>query len=66
MRLCCSDSESVTIQVSEKDERVICYIVNTAEYCHETVRMDSHLPLHPMFNLILSFDYHSTDVHDVC
>lgn len=26
------------IQVSDKDERVICYIVNTAEYCHETVR----------------------------
>jgi hypothetical protein len=28
----------VQVQVSDKDERVICYIVNTAEYCHETVR----------------------------
>ncbi|XP_024383134.1 vacuolar protein sorting-associated protein 53 A isoform X1 [Physcomitrium patens] len=24
------------VKVSDKDERVICYIVNTAEYCHET------------------------------
>lgn len=24
------------IKTSEKDERVICYIVNTAEYCHKT------------------------------
>ncbi|KAH7283807.1 hypothetical protein KP509_34G024900 [Ceratopteris richardii] len=24
------------IKTSDKDERVICYIVNTAEYCHET------------------------------
>ncbi|EOA39302.1 hypothetical protein CARUB_v10012315mg [Capsella rubella] len=24
------------IKVSEKDERVICYIVNSAEYCHKT------------------------------
>eukprot|EP00250_Pteridium_aquilinum_P035828 c9974_g1_i1 orf=227-2767(+) len=24
------------IRTSDKDERVICYIVNTAEYCHET------------------------------
>jgi len=24
-------------QTSEKDERMICYIVNTAEYCHKTV-----------------------------
>ncbi|EFJ16271.1 hypothetical protein SELMODRAFT_421950 [Selaginella moellendorffii] len=24
------------LRVSDKDERVICYIVNTAEYCHET------------------------------
>eukprot|EP00249_Psilotum_nudum_P021312 c28062_g1_i1 orf=249-2780(+) len=24
------------VKISEKDERLICYIVNTAEYCHET------------------------------
>ncbi|CAK9191617.1 unnamed protein product [Sphagnum troendelagicum] len=24
------------VKVSDKDERVVCYIVNTAEYCHET------------------------------
>ncbi|KAG7594767.1 Vps53-like N-terminal [Arabidopsis thaliana x Arabidopsis arenosa] len=24
------------VQVSEKDERMLCYIVNTAEYCHKT------------------------------
>jgi hypothetical protein len=24
------------VQVSERDERVICYIVNSAEYCHKT------------------------------
>lgn len=24
-------------QTSDKDERVICYIVSTAEYCHKTV-----------------------------
>ncbi|CAN4105512.1 unnamed protein product [Withania somnifera] len=24
------------IKISDKDERVICYIVNTAEYCHKT------------------------------
>ncbi|GBG82677.1 hypothetical protein CBR_g35042 [Chara braunii] len=24
------------VRVSEKDEKVICYIINTAEYCHET------------------------------
>ncbi|CAI7921791.1 unnamed protein product [Closterium sp. NIES-54] len=23
-------------QMTEKDERVVCYIINTAEYCHET------------------------------
>ncbi|KDO54007.1 hypothetical protein CISIN_1g0191321mg, partial [Citrus sinensis] len=24
------------IRISERDERVICYIVNSAEYCHKT------------------------------
>jgi len=24
-------------QTSDRDERVICYIVNSAEYCHKTV-----------------------------
>jgi hypothetical protein len=27
------------IKVSERDERVICYIVNSAEYCHKTVSL---------------------------
>lgn len=25
------------MQTSDRDERVICYIVNSAEYCHKTV-----------------------------
>lgn len=28
-----------SVQVSERDERVICYIVNSAAYCHETVSL---------------------------
>ncbi|CAI5958970.1 unnamed protein product, partial [Closterium sp. NIES-64] len=24
------------VKMTEKDERVVCYIINTAEYCHET------------------------------
>lgn len=32
-----SECLGAVVQVSDKDERVICYIVNTAEYCHETV-----------------------------
>ncbi|GJP39555.1 hypothetical protein CLOM_g23913 [Closterium sp. NIES-68] len=24
------------VKMAEKDERVVCYIINTAEYCHET------------------------------
>jgi hypothetical protein len=26
-----------SLQTSDRDERMICYIVNTAEYCHQTV-----------------------------
>jgi len=33
---CCSAFLMVG-QITEKDERAICYIVNTAEYCHDTV-----------------------------
>ena len=28
-----------SMQVSDRDERVICYIVNSAEYCHKTVSL---------------------------
>lgn len=30
-------ADFLKFQVSDRDEKVICYIVNTAEYCHETV-----------------------------
>ena len=28
-----------TLQTSDRDEKIICYIVNTAEYCHKTVSL---------------------------
>ena len=27
----------LVLQTSDRDEKMICYIVNTAEYCHQTV-----------------------------
>jgi hypothetical protein len=27
------------LQTSDRDEKMICYIVNTAEYCHQTVSL---------------------------
>lgn len=35
-------------QTSDRDERVICYIVNSAEYCHKTVSF--FYILHPVDN----------------
>lgn len=39
-----------TFQTSDRDERIICYIVNTAEYCHKTVSLviKSYIPLFPI------------------
>ncbi|KAL0303081.1 UNVERIFIED_CONTAM: Vacuolar protein sorting-associated protein 53 A [Sesamum radiatum] len=37
---------SSSMQTSDKDERLICYIVNTAEYCHKTLVF--HCRLRPL------------------
>lgn len=49
-------------QTSDKDEKLICYIVNSAEYCHKTVSLFLYVLLLPCSRLWTSVQFIFFDI----